>query len=117
MTGARLGGVINCAGVGTAGKIIDATGEPHSMDLWDFTIAVNLTGSFNLTRLVLQHLVKVEPEDGEDGERGVVVFVSSAAAVRPLLLHLYPPLPDLALSSRPNPDRPRTPRPKVHCDP
>jgi len=80
-TGAPLGGVINCAGVGTAAKIIDAHGKPHSLDLWEFAIAVNLTGSFNLTRLVLEHLVKVEPEAGRDGERGVVIFVASAAAV------------------------------------
>ncbi|KAJ3512607.1 hypothetical protein NLJ89_g3427 [Agrocybe chaxingu] len=79
-TGAPLGGVINCAGVGTAGKIIDAHGQPHSLDLWDFTLSVNLTGSFNLTRLMLEHLVKVDPEPGHDGERGVVVFVASAAA-------------------------------------
>lgn len=82
---APLGGVINCAGVGTAAKIIDARGEPHSLELWDFTIAVNLTGSFNLTRLVLKHLVKVQPEEGPDGERGVVIFVASAAAVSTLL--------------------------------
>lgn len=56
-------------------------GEPHSLDLWDFAIAVNLTGSFNLTRLALKHLVKVNSEDGPDGERGVVIFVASAAAV------------------------------------
>lgn len=80
-TGAPLGGVINCAGVGTASKIIDAHGKPHDLELWDFTIAVNLTGSFNLTRLVLEHLVKVTPEEGSDGERGVVVLVASAAAV------------------------------------
>jgi len=80
-TKAPLGGVINCAGVGTAAKIIDAHGEPHSLDLWEFAIGVNLTGSFNLTRLVLKELVKVEPEEGQDGERGVVVFVASAAAV------------------------------------
>lgn len=80
-TGASLGGVINCAGVGTAAKIIDAHGKAHSLDLWEFAIAVNLTGSFNLTRLVLEHLVKVEPEAGTDGERGIVVFVASAAAV------------------------------------
>ncbi|KAJ7173480.1 3-hydroxy-acyl-CoA-dehydrogenase [Mycena filopes] len=81
VTGAPLGGVINCAGVGTAGKIVDAHNEPHSLDLWNFTLAVNLTGSFNLTRLALRHLVKVAPEDGVDGERGVVVLVSSAAAL------------------------------------
>jgi NAD(P)-dependent dehydrogenase (short-subunit alcohol dehydrogenase family) len=48
---------------------------------WDLHIAVNLTGLFNLTRLVLEHLVRVPPEDG-DGERGVVILVSSTAAVR-----------------------------------
>ncbi|TDL23730.1 short chain type dehydrogenase [Rickenella mellea] len=78
-TNAPLGGVVNCAGVGTASKIIDAHGSPHSLDLWDFTIAVNLTGTFNLTRLVCQHLVKNEPE-GPDKERGIVILVSSAAA-------------------------------------
>ncbi|PPQ71889.1 hypothetical protein CVT24_006863 [Panaeolus cyanescens] len=79
-TKAPLGGVVNSAGVGTAAKIIDSSGQPHSLDLWDFAIAVNLTGSFNLTRLVLEHLVKVEPEATSDGERGVVIFVASAAA-------------------------------------
>ncbi|KAK7031684.1 3-hydroxy-acyl-CoA dehydrogenase, partial [Favolaschia claudopus] len=79
-TNAPLGGVINCAGVGTAAKIIDAHNEPHSLDLWDFTLAVNVTGTFNLTRLALQHMIKATPEDGPDGERGVIVMVSSAAA-------------------------------------
>jgi len=79
-TGAALGGVVNCAGVGTAAKIIDAHGEPHSLDLWDFTLAVNLTGSFNLTRLALKHLVTVDAEASTDGERGVIIFIASAAA-------------------------------------
>ena len=81
-TGAALGGVINCAGVATAAKIIDHKGEPHPLDRWDFTLAVNLTGTFNLSRIALKHMVKVTPEDTQDGERGVIVFVSSAAAVR-----------------------------------
>ncbi|KAJ7066801.1 3-hydroxy-acyl-CoA-dehydrogenase [Mycena belliarum] len=79
-TNAPLGGVINCAGVGTAAKMIDVHNQPHSLDLWDFTLAVNLTGTFNLTRLVLAHLVKTAPEEGADGERGIVVLVASAAA-------------------------------------
>ncbi|KAK7033900.1 hypothetical protein VNI00_012524 [Paramarasmius palmivorus] len=79
-TGAALAGVINSAGVGVAAKMIDAHNQPHSLDLWDFVLAVNLTGSFNLTRLVLKHLVHVEPEPGKDGERGVIIFVSSSAA-------------------------------------
>lgn len=43
---------------------------------------VNLTGTFNLTRIACKHLVKVPPE-GPDGERGVIVMVASSAAVRP----------------------------------
>jgi len=78
-TGASLGGIINCAGVGTAAKIIGADGQPHSLDIWNVTIDVNLTGTFNLTRIACKHLVTVPPE-GPDGERGVVVMVASSAA-------------------------------------
>jgi len=42
---------------------------------------VNLTGTFNLTRVACKYLVTVPPE-GPDGERGVVVMVASTAAVR-----------------------------------
>ncbi|KAH0582455.1 3-oxoacyl-[acyl-carrier-protein] reductase [Termitomyces sp. J132] len=80
-TCAPRGGIINCAGVGTAAKILNTSNEPHDLDLWDFAIAVNLTGLFNLTRLALPHLVKVKPEDMPDSEHGVVIFVSSAATV------------------------------------
>jgi NAD(P)-dependent dehydrogenase (short-subunit alcohol dehydrogenase family) len=59
---------------------VRADGEPHSLALWNFTLDVNLTGTFNLTRLALKHLIKVEPE-GPDGERGVIIMVSSTAAV------------------------------------
>ncbi|EIN05571.1 3-hydroxyacyl-CoA dehydrogenase [Punctularia strigosozonata HHB-11173 SS5] len=88
-SGAPLGGVINCAGVGLPSKILDYKKEPHPLDRWEFVMAVNLTGSFNLTRLCLPHLASVEPElpteetrdtSSADGERGVVVFASSAAA-------------------------------------
>lgn len=63
-------------------QIIDSHNQPHSLDLWDFALAVNLTGSFNLTRLALKHLVTVAPEEGTDGERGMIIFVASSAAVR-----------------------------------
>ncbi|KAF8577724.1 short chain type dehydrogenase [Ramaria rubella] len=78
-TGAVLGGVVNAAGVATVGKVIDAHGEPLSLGLFNFTFAVNVAGTFDLTRLVCRHLV-AGPVEGEDGERGVVVMVSSAAA-------------------------------------
>jgi len=78
-TGSQLGGIINCAGVGTPAKLIDAKGEPHSLDLWNFVLGINLTGTFNLTRIACKYLVNVPPE-GPDGERGVVVMVASSAA-------------------------------------
>lgn len=78
-TGAPLGGIINCAGVGTAAKIIGADGQPHSLDMWNMTLDVNLTGTFNLTRIACKYLITV-PSEGPDGERGVVIMVSSAAA-------------------------------------
>ncbi|MBM3559762.1 MAG: SDR family NAD(P)-dependent oxidoreductase [Alphaproteobacteria bacterium] len=69
--------LINCAGVGTVGRIIGRNGP---MPLADFerTIAINLTGSFNLMRLAVFDMYNVEP--GEDGERGMVVNTASVAA-------------------------------------
>ena len=51
------------------------------MDLFQFVVSLNLTGTFNLTRLVVAEMVKQEPV-GPDGERGIVIMVSSSAAVR-----------------------------------
>ncbi|CCA67146.1 probable 3-hydroxyacyl-CoA dehydrogenase [Serendipita indica DSM 11827] len=78
-TGAKLGGVINCGGVATAAKMVTSDGTPHSLDLFEFALNINVVGTFNLTRRVLEHLVHIEPE-GKDGERGIVIMVASAAA-------------------------------------
>lgn len=74
-------------------QVLDIHGEPHSLDLWNFAIGVNLTGTFNLTRLTCKHLAQTEPE-GPDGERGVVIMVASSAAVSPLS-----PLPRTSLTA------------------
>ncbi|KIM31976.1 hypothetical protein M408DRAFT_327355 [Serendipita vermifera MAFF 305830] len=78
-TNAKLGGVINCGGVAVAQKVVAGNGVPHSLDLFEFALRINVTGTFDLTRRVLEHLVQAEPE-GEDGERGVVILVSSSSA-------------------------------------
>jgi len=49
------------------------------MSGFDFVMNINVRGSVRLVRQVLPHLTKVEPE-GPDGERGVIVLVSSSAA-------------------------------------
>jgi len=60
--------------------MIDKTGKPHGTDVWDLTMGVNVAGTFHLTRLALEHLVHVKPEDTADGERGVIILVASEAA-------------------------------------
>jgi 3-hydroxyacyl-CoA dehydrogenase / 3-hydroxy-2-methylbutyryl-CoA dehydrogenase len=49
------------------------------MALFDRVLAINLRGTVDLIRQSLPYLARNEPE-GDDGERGVVVVVSSVAA-------------------------------------
>ncbi|KAF5384634.1 hypothetical protein D9757_007492 [Collybiopsis confluens] len=78
-TGAHLGGVVNCAGIAEAEQTVTRRGQPHSVELWNRIITINLNGTFHLTRFVAKHLVLVPPE-GPDGERGVIIMVSSTVA-------------------------------------
>ncbi len=78
-TGKELGGVIAAAGVSTPAKIIDRHGEPFDLRGFDFVMNINVRGSVDLVRQLLPHMTRVEPE-APDGERGVIVFVSSSAA-------------------------------------
>jgi len=78
-TGKQLGGVIAAAGVSTPAKIIDRHGDPIDLQGFDFVMNINVRGSIDLVRQLLPHMTKVEPE-GPDGERGVIVLVSSSAA-------------------------------------
>ncbi len=76
----RLGplhGVIHCAGILTAGRVVSRSG-PHDLASFQQTIAVNLTGSFNVLRLAAATLQ--ESPDDEEGERGVVIMTASVAA-------------------------------------
>ena len=72
-----LHGVVNCAGVGTPGKVV---GRDGPLDLGAFTkvIQVNLVGTFNVNRLAAAAMQ--ENEADEEGERGVIVNTASVAA-------------------------------------
>ena len=72
---ARL--LVNCAGVGTAGRIVGRDG-PLALDAFERVIRVNLIGSFNLLRLAAADMIGLDPL--EDGERGVIVNTASIAA-------------------------------------
>ncbi|MGE0012423.1 MAG: 3-hydroxyacyl-CoA dehydrogenase [Azoarcus sp.] len=72
-----LNGLINCAGVAPAEKLLGKNG-PHGLDVFAKVIQVNLVGSFNMIRLGAQAMATNEPD--EHGERGVIVSTASVAA-------------------------------------
>jgi NAD(P)-dependent dehydrogenase (short-subunit alcohol dehydrogenase family) len=72
---ARL--LVNCAGVGTAGRIVGRDG-PMSLAAFERVIRINLIGSFNLLRLAAADMAKCDPLD--EGERGVIINTASIAA-------------------------------------
>ncbi|PQA50818.1 3-hydroxyacyl-CoA dehydrogenase [Amnimonas aquatica] len=77
---AKWGGVhvaVNCAGIGSAQRTVGKNG-PHSLDVFNKVIAVNLVGTFNVTRLAAAEMAKNEPN--ADGERGVIINTASVAA-------------------------------------
>ncbi|MHB1611698.1 MAG: 3-hydroxyacyl-CoA dehydrogenase [Sulfobacillus sp.] len=70
-------GVVNCAGIGVASRVLSKKG-PHSLELFEKVISVNLVGTFNVTRLSAAVMAQQEP--WEDGERGAIVMSASVAA-------------------------------------
>ncbi len=72
-----LNGLINCAGIAPAEKLLGKNG-PHGLDVFAKVIQVNLVGSFNMIRLGAQAMATNEPD--EHGERGVIVSTASVAA-------------------------------------
>jgi NAD(P)-dependent dehydrogenase (short-subunit alcohol dehydrogenase family) len=73
----RLNGVINCAGIGPAARVLSRTG-PHDLSNFSKVININLIGTFNVIRLAAGAMTKNEPN--ESGERGVMVNTASVAA-------------------------------------
>lgn len=70
--------VVNCAGIGRAGRIVERDGKPMPLDQFKQIVEVNLIGSFNLLRLAAAGMATLEPL--ADGERGVIVLTASVAA-------------------------------------
>src|SRR4028118_49489 len=72
-----LHGLVNCAGIGPAEKVVGKRGV-HSLDSFVKAVQINLVGTFNPIRLAV--LIMIENEPNEDGERGVIVNTASVAA-------------------------------------
>jgi NAD(P)-dependent dehydrogenase (short-subunit alcohol dehydrogenase family) len=77
-SGVPLRIVVNCAGVGWAGRILSKNG-PHDLELFRTVITVNLLGTFNVMRLAADVMSKTDTVD-ESGQRGVIVNTASVAA-------------------------------------
>jgi NAD(P)-dependent dehydrogenase (short-subunit alcohol dehydrogenase family) len=74
--------LMNVAGIGTAKRLIGKDGTPMPLEDFRRVIEVNLIGTFNVTRLAVAEMVKLEAlkDDANSGERGVVVNTASVAA-------------------------------------
>ena len=69
--------LVNCAGVGTAGRIIGRNG-PLALEAFERVIRINLIGTFNMLRLAAAEMAAADPLD--EGERGLIVNTASIAA-------------------------------------
>jgi NAD(P)-dependent dehydrogenase (short-subunit alcohol dehydrogenase family) len=69
--------LVNCAGIGTAGRIVGRDG-PMALASFKRVIDVNLIGTFNMMRLAAAAMQSLTPLD--DGERGVIISTASIAA-------------------------------------
>ena len=73
---ARL--LLNVAGIGSAKRIVGKDGSAAPLEDFKRMVEVNLVGTYNITRLAVAEMIKLEPL--QDGERGVVVCTASVAA-------------------------------------
>jgi NAD(P)-dependent dehydrogenase (short-subunit alcohol dehydrogenase family) len=73
----HLRGLVNCAGVAPAEKVIGREGT-HRLDAFARTININLVGTFNMTRIAAEMMSACPPETS--GERGVIICTASVAA-------------------------------------
>ena len=69
--------LVNCAGIGSASKTVGKDGA-HPLDYYKTVLDINLTGTFNVTRLAALEMGNNEPE--KDGECGVIINTASVAA-------------------------------------
>jgi NAD(P)-dependent dehydrogenase (short-subunit alcohol dehydrogenase family) len=69
--------LVNCAGVGTAGRILGRDG-PLALEAFEKVVRVNLIGTFNMLRLAAAGMAAADPL--ADGERGLIVNTASIAA-------------------------------------
>ncbi|XP_037677529.1 3-hydroxyacyl-CoA dehydrogenase type-2 isoform X3 [Choloepus didactylus] len=75
----RVDVAVNCAGIAVANKTYNLKKRmAHSLEDFQQVLSVNLTGTFNVIRLVAGEMGQNEPDQG--GQRGVIINTASVAA-------------------------------------
>jgi NAD(P)-dependent dehydrogenase (short-subunit alcohol dehydrogenase family) len=69
--------LVNCAGIGGSVRVVGREG-PMALAAFEKIIRLNLTGTFNMIRLVGAEMSVAEPDDS--GNRGIIVSTASVAA-------------------------------------
>ena len=69
--------VVAHGGFGVLEKVVNRDGSPHTFKGFTDTIALYLSGTYNVLRLAAAKIAKQEPKD--NGERGAIVMTSSIA--------------------------------------
>lgn len=75
--GANPSIIVNCAGICPPAKVLSKRG-PHSLELFQKVLSVNVGGTFNVLRLAAERMSAAE--ELECGERGVIINTASIAA-------------------------------------
>lgn len=73
-----LHGVVNCAGILVAEKVLNKERRALPLDSFRKGIEINLVGTFNAIRQAAECMVDNAPDEG--GERGVIINTASIAA-------------------------------------
>jgi NAD(P)-dependent dehydrogenase (short-subunit alcohol dehydrogenase family) len=73
----QIDGVINCAGIGPPKRVVGKEG-PHPLDFFQNVININLVGTFNVIRLVVNEMQN--NTCNISGEKGIVINTASVAA-------------------------------------
>jgi NAD(P)-dependent dehydrogenase (short-subunit alcohol dehydrogenase family) len=69
--------LVNCAGIGPPGKVIDRNGNPIPLSTFARIVNINLVGTFNA---LSQFAARLHDVECGDEERGVVINTASVAA-------------------------------------
>ncbi|MFD1382065.1 3-hydroxyacyl-CoA dehydrogenase [Rhodanobacter aciditrophus] len=72
-----IDGVINCAGIPGAERVVGREG-PHALASFERALRINLLGTFNMIRLAADKMQHNEPQSNL--ERGVIINTASVAA-------------------------------------